>query len=101
MRKFLVCTSIVMILTSGAAGAAETKTEKTNPSKPQELSKAQREQMAILHEKMAQCLRSEKSLQECHQELRAQCQEMIGTEGCPMMGMGQGLMKRGQGPRTK
>jgi hypothetical protein len=50
------------------------------------LSKEQREKMATIHEQMAACLRSDKPVADCHREAMKSCQEMMGKEGCPMMG---------------
>ena len=67
-------------------------------------SKEMRERMATLHEHMAACLRSDKSLSECHSEMRKHCEDVMGTQGCTrmmntggMMGMGCGMKGRGQG----
>jgi hypothetical protein len=47
-----------------------------------------REKMAVIHERMAKCLRSEKTLTTCRQEMQTSCSDMMGEQGCPMMGMG-------------
>jgi hypothetical protein len=46
-----------------------------------------RERMALVHEKMAACLRSEKPYSKCQGELQKDCMEMMGESGCPMMGL--------------
>ncbi len=68
-----------------AAGEAS-----AGPSVP---SKEVRAKMANLHEEMAACLRSEKSLSDCHSEMRKGCQQLMGDSGCPMMGMHHHRMK--------
>jgi hypothetical protein len=40
------------------------------------------------HEQMAACLRSDKSMSDCHNEMKKNCREAFGAEGCPM-GMGK------------
>jgi hypothetical protein len=63
-------------------------------------SKEDREAMAQAHEKMAACLRSNKSVDECHEEMRSACMKF--GYGC---GMGPGMNgakrggRRGMGPR--
>jgi hypothetical protein len=47
-----------------------------------------REQMAAAHEKMAACLRSDQAFAACRDEMWKNCQEMMGEQGCPMMGIG-------------
>jgi len=64
-----------------------------------EPTKEQRNKMAMAHEQMATCLRSDKSMEDCHDEMRKSCKEM--GDQCPMMmghhgmgmGMGMGKMK--------
>ena len=91
-----VATSIagaLLIALGSAVFAANPPT--TTPSAP---SKAMREKMAAVHEQMAACLRSDKSISECRAEMRQQCQEMMGAQGCTMMmGMGGGMMGMGKG----
>ena len=54
-------------------------------------SQEMREKMAQVHEKMAACLRSDKTIAECHREMKANCRAELGDRGCGMMqrrGMG-------------
>ena len=65
-----------------------------------EPSKERREQMAVLHEKMAACLRSDKDLAACREEMRNNCRDMMGDQGCPMMdGMHEGMMQHAPGDK--
>lgn len=57
---------------------------------PATMTKETREKMAVLHEQMSACLRSDKPLADCHAEMRKSCKESLGDQGCPMMGMGMG-----------
>jgi hypothetical protein len=50
----------------------------------------QRTKMAEAHEKMAACLRSDRPLSECHEEMMKSCQETMGAANCPMMGKHHG-----------
>jgi hypothetical protein len=63
---------------------------------PAPVTKETREKMAVVHEQMAACLRSDKSLAECHAEMKKGCKESLGDQGCPMMGMGMGKHSHGQ-----
>lgn len=54
-------------------------------------SKEVREKMAVLHEQMAACLRSDKSFADCRAEMMSSCSQSVGAQGCPMMGMGRGM----------
>ena len=71
-----------MIIGWGTASAAEP------PAAPPEPSKETRAKMASAHERMAACLRSDKAIAECRSEMMKSCREIMGEQGCPMMGMG-------------
>ena len=75
------------------AMAAETTSKSTGAKSPPELSSDQRKKMAGLHEKMASCLRSDRPMSECHQEMMKGCKDAMGKGGCMMMGgkMGHGM----------
>jgi hypothetical protein len=49
--------------------------------------KEAREKMALAHEKMATCLRSERDVAECHREMKKSCKEHMGEHGCKMDAM--------------
>lgn len=75
-----------LLLTSLATPALSADSPKPTAKKAMmELTPAQREEMAVAHEKMAACLRSDKPLSDCHKEMMKSCKGMKG--GCPMMGM--------------
>jgi hypothetical protein len=60
-----------------------------------------REKMAAIHQKMAECLRSERPFDECRAEMRSSCRETMSESRCPMMeddwGMHRGRMGGGRG----
>jgi hypothetical protein len=85
---------VLLVMAGSALFAANAPT--TAPSK------AMREQMATLHEQMAACLRSDKSMSECRTEMMSSCQGLMGSQGCRTamgigMGMGGGMMGSGYG----
>jgi hypothetical protein len=95
---------VLLIALGGAASAANPPTVAA-PSSP---TRAMRQEMAALHEQMAACLRSDKSISECRTEMLKHCQDMMGSRGCTrmmhsggMMGMGSGMMGTGQGMRGR
>ena len=63
--------------------------------------KETREKMAVLHEQMATCLRSDKPIADCHAEMMKGCQQNLGDHGCPMMGMGMGKRSHGMRPGSE
>lgn len=85
----LLQSSIVSMMIAGAVVAAD--------QPPPAPSKETRAKMAAVHEKMAQCLRSEKSLDDCREEMWKSCQDLMGQQGCPMMDMGMGMHNRKMG----
>jgi hypothetical protein len=85
--RYLVA-SFVMVC--GASGVAHGQ-----PAGAPQLSKEQREHMAIVHEKMAACLRSDKDIASCRDEMSKHCRELMGEQACPMMGMGNRMMQHG------
>lgn len=92
-RLALSITGILLITLSGAAFAANPPTSASAPTKEM------REKMAVLHEQMAACLRSDKSLSECRAEMQKSCHEMMGSRGCAMMMGRGGMMGMGRGMR--
>ena len=58
-------------------------------------SKEMRQQMALAHEKMAACLRSDREFTECRQEMMQSCASQSAAFGCGMM-MGEGMQMRRQ-----
>jgi len=58
-----------------------------------------RKKMADAHQKMADCLKSDRPMSECKQEMMKECHQMMKDKGhCPMMGdmgdmMGHGAAK--------
>lgn len=85
-RLVSLLTASIMLAGTASVFAADP------PKAPPEPSKETRQQMAAAHEKMAACLRSDKSLTECRNEMHQQCMNMMGGQYCPMMGpmMGKG-----------
>jgi hypothetical protein len=83
---------------AGPARAAEPKKAAPPPAPTAE----QRQQMADIHQKMADCLRSDRPIAECRKEMATACHDTLGATACPMMGqgaggMGPGMMGGGKG----
>jgi hypothetical protein len=83
----LAAGAIALALCAGAVFAADAPP----PAHPAP-SKQMREKMATMHERMAGCLRSDKAVATCHDEMAKACHEMMGEKGCPMMGMHEHAM---------
>ncbi len=94
---------IVWLVLLALASAGPTWAADPKKAPPPEPSAEQRQKMAEVHEKMAECLRSSRPLAECRSEMATACQGMLGAGACPMMGrgrggLGPGMMGSGMGP---
>ena len=78
--------SVLGMASAWSAFAGDT-TASATPTVP---TKEMRAQMATVHEQMAACLRSDKSIAHCRNEMMSSCQKIMGPQGCSTMGMGQG-----------
>ncbi len=85
----------ILILLMGLAGFSALAEQSAVSKKPSsnattELTQEQRLKMAGLHANMADCLKSDKAISECRQEMMKGCREAMCKEGCP-----QGMMMGG------
>ncbi len=91
-RFLRALTAIVLLSPAATTLAAEPPGTQAAPSKEM------REKMATIHQNMAVCLRSDKAFAECQQQMRQNCADMMGEQGCPM---GMGPHKRGMMPKQE
>ena len=91
----LFCTLIASAFMSGFAMAADTATA--------EPSKELRAKMAAAHEQMAACLRTDRAMSDCREEMMKECHQLTGQHACPMMGMDKHthMMKSSKPPAPK
>jgi hypothetical protein len=86
----------IILFGSSALFAEETKTEKSDTvmkgKGKMKMTPEQRENMAKSHEQMAACLRSDKTVPECHEEMMNACEKTMGKE-CKKMMMHNGRHK--------
>ncbi len=88
MFLFVVCMSGHVAIADDAGKQSPSKKMSMPPT--QMMTTDQRQKMADAHERMAVCLRSDKPVSDCHEEMKKACQEGMGKDGCPMMG-GKGM----------
>jgi len=88
MKTLILSGVILTSLFAGGSFAQETTTETTKSDKKitKEITPEQRDKLASVHEKMATCLRSDKSISDCRVELKKNCKDVMGKEGCPITG---------------
>ncbi len=87
IRVPYIAAGLALLLVAGAAFAGS-----ASDAGQSEPSKEMRAKMATLHEQMAACLRSDKTMTECRSEMRKHCQETMGKDHCSMMDRGGGMM---------
>lgn len=82
-------------------GALSAQAETTPPSQSRQIIVENHKKAAEMHSKMAACLASEKTLEQCREEMAASCSASFGTN-CPMgggmRGQGMGRGRMGGGP---
>lgn len=102
MRSSLLLFCAVSLL------SIQTFAQPANEKKPlapmTEPSKEQRAKMAEMHAQAAECLKSDKSFEECHKQMMENC-PMARDGSCPMMGSRmmhhKGMMKPVEKQKTK
>jgi len=95
MKQLTIIVAALM-LSFGAHAADKGAAQKPGPGKTTEWTKEQRETMAKNHDSMAACLRSDKAIGDCHDEMMKSCQD---SDTCPMkgrMGKHHGMMQDGK-----
>jgi hypothetical protein len=83
-KSTLILGSMLSLSLSLAATAKE-----THPSKKEMpmMTHEQRLKMANAHQQMADCLKSDKPLSECHEQMKKTCSEATDKGACMGMGM--------------
>jgi hypothetical protein len=81
--------TVLLISGAGLAWAVEP------PAAPKAPTKELRVQMAAMHEQMAACLRSDKPVVDCRNDMMKACQAFGLGQNCGMWGSGMGMHKRG------
>ncbi len=103
-RSLFLALILVFAQSSTPVFATGESSPTQDPTKEERQTWAERhEKMAGVQKKMAECLRSEKPLSECREEMKEEC-PMAKDGNCPMMegmkGMGMGKNKgKGRGKR--
>jgi hypothetical protein len=91
VAALLVASALLSVIDRGFAADAPA----APVAAPAEPSKEMRAKMATMHERMAACLRSDKTFADCRAEAMQYCQANMGSQGCMGMGMGHGMGMHG------
>ncbi len=102
MMRFATLLVLSMFILQSPVGRANDDTKKMP-----ELTKEERvkradlmDKMADMHKKMAECLRSDKPMSECHEQMKKEC-PMAKEDHCPMMEEMYGMKGMHRGMRGK
>ena len=72
-------------ITSCATSRALNQNEEAKREARSELAD-DREKMAGIHERFATCLRGSGTMESCHEEMKKDCKDIMGKDGCMMSG---------------
>lgn len=93
----LACAFTVSTASLALAADKKAKAAPADKKPHMEMTAEQRQKMADVHEKMAACLKTDKSIEDCHKEMAGSYKDMMGgKESCPMH-MGHGKHGKGHG----
>jgi hypothetical protein len=83
-----ILTLILFIQLLGTAGFAEDSSKSAPPRKLPLPTAEQRKKMADAHEKMASCLRSTRTVEDCRHEMMEVCRGTTDQAACVVLGVG-------------
>ncbi len=97
-NKAVSASAVLLALLISAAASAEEKGMSAHSANHMAGTPEMKNDMADMHQKMAECLRTEKSMQDCHGEMMKNCQDAKAPGHCSMMEsmMNKGGMKHGK-----
>lgn len=87
-RLWILIVGVGLLLAGGAMAAEPANAKSTGPTPEQ------RHKGAEIHRAMAQCLDSDKTIQQCRAQMQSSCVGAMGVPPCRQMGM-MGAMRRG------
>lgn len=101
-QKFLMSTTISFVLLTSipAAVMAQSTQSKDKATAGSQSQSAQtpemKKNMADMYQKMADCMKTDKLMQDCHKEVMKDCPVAKATGSCPLMDGMKGMMKHGK-----
>ncbi len=96
--KSVSACALLYALLIPTAASAEEKSSSAPAANHMAATPEMKKDMADMHQKMADCLRTDKSMQDCHGEMMKDCQGAKAAGHCSMMNsmMSKGGMKHGK-----
>ena len=87
VSKFSALTAVALLFAFSISGIANAQTKAKTPktSAHSAMSPEMKKDMADMYQKMADCLKTEKSMQVCHKEVMKDCPVAKATGHCPIM----------------
>ena len=92
MKKNIFMMTIALGIASFTVPVVAQDTTMPHDMSSMSMSVEDREKMAVSHQNMATCLRSDVTFKICHDALKNDCQNMMGTS-CSGMDMGKSMRK--------
>lgn len=98
--------AMVLSLSTSTVVLSQTKSKTSANSQAQAVqSPEMKKNMAEMYQKMADCMKTEKSMHDCHKEVMRDCPVLKETGSCPLMngmeGMSHGKMKHSKAKHEK
>lgn len=78
--------SLIMVLSGFISTSAFSQQKTKSQQRYAQVTLAERQDMALVHESVAACLRStDNTMETCHKEMMKSCKDMMGKRHCMMM----------------
>ena len=96
--KLHISTAIALILSLSLPTAVMAQAKSKGPTNQAhaEQSPEMKKNMAEMYQKMADCMKTEKSMHDCHKEVMKDCPVAKATGSCPLMDGMKGMMNHGK-----
>lgn len=96
--KLHISAAVALILSLSLPGIvmAQAKSKAPNSQAHAEQSPEMKKNMADMYQKMADCMKTDKSMHDCHKEVMKDCPVAKATGSCPLMDGMKGMMNHGK-----
>ncbi len=88
--------ALILSLSLPTIVMAQTKNKASSSQMQTEQSPEMKKNMADMYQKMADCMKTDKSMDDCHQEVMKDCPVAKETGSCPLMDGMNGKMHHGK-----
>ncbi len=88
--------ALILSLSLSTVVMAQTKNKAATSQMQTEQSPEMKKNMADMYQKMADCMKTDKSMNDCHKEIMKDCPVAKETGSCPLMDGMKGKMNHGK-----